>query len=373
MQDWVKARLERIASLFPPARVAASRARLTRLWRGELPADRPPLTFWPPAFDYYDRVPDFATRLRGLLDDIILHGSTRDDFVPHLFPGCRQATLSTMLGASEVLEGDSSTCERLLRTPADIDRLPEPRIRPGTPAQMWLDLGRYLLDETDGRLPVSVTDMQGPIDACAQMWSYDDLILTAYEDPQRYARALGLVTDAFILLWRAQKQLLGEHFVGTHLFGCNWVPPDFGASVSMDSLVMMSPAFYRDFAAPYLVRIGDAFGDLSVHSCGQFGQTVPELCATRHVRAINASQMSIPQLLAAGLDPRTTLLVVVPYEERAAVAACLRQHPLRTDITIGGFPWPQTDGHPKPPDAWTAADRDAVRRAEDELFATFGG
>lgn len=78
---------------------------------------------------------------------------------------------------------------------------------------------KYLLEETEGRIPVHVTDMQGPVDVAGQLWGYDNLFISAYEEPEYYNKLLAKLTRAFILFWKSQKEILGDSFAGTHLKG----------------------------------------------------------------------------------------------------------------------------------------------------------
>jgi hypothetical protein len=174
-------------------------------------------------------------------------------------------------------------------------------------------------------------------------------------------------TDAFILLWRVQKELLGDLFVGTHLFGHNWVPESFGASISIDSLVMYGPDFYREFVAPSIERIGEAFGPVAAHSCGDFSANVGALCETPYMSGINASQMSIQQMLDAGLDPEMVIIAFANPDAVADAFQALRSGRLHADMTIDGMPWPTVDDGIIHPSDWTQADWDHLLHIEQEI------
>ena len=366
--ETIRQQLDQIDELFPPARLAMSRERWTRLWRGQAPLDRYPFVFAPYCFNYYAAGETPEERLRTTLDEIIVRGILHDDFIPAFFPGCRQSTIPTMFGAEEVvLDGDYS-CRRVADSLADFDHLPAPSLGPDTVAGAWLAMQAYVLEATDGRLPVHVTDMQGPADVGGQLLGYDALLAGAYEDPDRYHRFMAELTDAFILFWAAQQRLCGDRFVGTHLFGWDWAPADAGATLSADSLVMISPAFYQEFYQPYLQRIGEAFGGLAVHSCGDFSAVIPALCATPTVTAVNAGEMSIPALQAAGVDAPTLIIAQAGAETLEDIFPHIAAGRLRVSITINGI-WPTTPNGVKPAPAWTPADRDGLRRREERVLA----
>lgn len=370
-QETIRYKLDQIDALYPPERLAASKDRWTRLWRGDAPLDRTPFVFGTFRFGYYVAGLTPEECLHAQLDEIIIRGQFHDDFIPTFFPGCRTATIPSLFGAEEVIVDGDFSCRQLIERAEDIDRLPEPAITPGTVAYDWLVMQQYVLEATEGRLPVHVTDMQGPADVCGKLWGYDAFLSCAYEDPARYHQLMSRITDAFILYWEAQRRLCGDLFVGTHLYAWDWVPLDNGATVSADSLVMISPAYYREFYQPYLQRIGEAFGGLSVHSCGDFSAVVPALCATPTVKAVNAGQMTLPTLLRAGLDACTIASVwASPWTSPDVLEetfTLLHAHHLRVSLTVSGL-WPTRPGGMKPAQEWTQEDRDAMTRHEERVI-----
>jgi len=364
MQDWIARKLEQIDELYPPERVARSRARWEALWANQKP-DRYPFQYQPALLSYYDDVHTPEQRLRLTLEEILLHGYTADDFVPSIFPGLRQGTLPNMLGAKEVVLDGDYTCQKLIQSPADVAHLvDEPVLGPGSLARHWLDMQQYFLDQTEGRLPVHVVDMQGPADVAAQIWSYDGLLLAAYTDPEAYHRVMGLATAAFLAFWKAQRQLLGPQFVATHLFGWNWVPADCGASLSADSLVMVSADFYREFYQPYLCQIAEALGGLAIHSCGNWSHMVKPVCQTPGVRSINVSQMSLEMLLKAGLSKSTVVTAIGTLDQVASTYQLVKVHDLKVDLSISGV----LPGGLGPPTEWPTSAWDDVRQQEEMIL-----
>jgi len=366
MKDWIKEKLEIIDDLYPQERIEQSKNRWTKLWNGETDFDRYPFNFIPTS-DYYYGGHTPEERLRVSFDEIILHGHLQDDFIPAIFPGCKQSTMPNILGVNEIcLDGDY-TCEKTIEKTEDIFSLPIPSLEKSTVAQDWLNMQKYFVEETDGKLPVHVVDMQGPVDVCAQVWSYDELFIAAYMEPEAFHHIMNISTDAFIMFWEAQQKLLGDLFVGTHLFGWDWLPQGMGASLSADSLVMVSPDFYDEFFKPYLVRIGEKFGGLSVHSCGDFTAVLPRVCSTPTVRAVNASQLTARQMVDAGLTKETIAIATLAYEDAEDTFKLIKEHDLRMSATFY-FPYPVKDEKYIPLENWSKEDRENVKKAEDEFL-----
>jgi len=365
----VKKKLDTLDELFPTERVEQSKSRIRAIWEKQIPGDRYPVTYGYALFNMYNALHSPEERLKHSLDEFLIHGRLNDDFVPALFPGCRQSTILNMFGAGEIAIGDDVICERIITTAGDIEELPVPSFAPGTVAAMWLEMQEYFLEETDGRLPVHVTDMQGPLDVCGQMMPYDTLLLMALDDPGHVHMLLEKVTDAFILLWQKQRDLLGDRFVGTHLFGHNWVPDSFGASISVDSLVMFGPEFYREFVQHYIIKIGENFGPVAVHSCGDFSANIKALCETQHVSGINAAQMDIGELLDAGLDREKVILAFATPENAADGFQHIHSESLLVDLSIDNMPWPKTDDEVTHPADWSESDWNELYRVEEKILS----
>ncbi len=363
MHDITRRKLDQIDALYPAERLAASKARWTRLWHGEAPTDRYPFTFAPLGVNYYAGDQEPERSLHAQLDEIIARGEIQDDFIPSFFPGCRQSTMPSLFGAAEVIIDGDYSCERL----ETLD-LPAPDFGPGTVAHRWLEIEAYVLEETEGRLPIHPADSQGPADVCGKLFGYEALLAAAYDEPERYHAVMGQVTDAFITYWEAQRRVCGDRFVGTHLWAWNWVPADAGASISVDSLVMISPDFYTEFYQPHLQRIGEAFGGMAVHACGDFAGVVRAVCATPTMKAVNAGEMTVSALHDAGMDAHTIIIAGAGLDTLDDVFARIRTDRLRVDLNLYGL-WPWLESGLKPTEAWDADDCAAMARIFDRVQA----
>lgn len=372
MRDEIREKLDQIDELFPPERLESSKARMRAMRANERPADRYPFILSPLGFDYYDDVMPREKRLDAMLDEIIAHGRTQDDFIPHFFPGCRVATIPNMFGAKERTHTqpdgrvDYGVCEAMFSAGDDPSSLPDPSIDPDSIAAWWLDMQEYVLEETDGRLPISVIDMQGPMDVAAQLWGYDNLFLDAMTDGKKSRALLEKCTTAFIELWRRQQGLLGDLFVGTHLWGWSWIEQgaNHGASLSMDCLAMISAEFFTEHTREHLVRVSEAFGGLAIHSCGNFSATTPGITGIPGIHTINAGQMSLGALLQAGIDPERFLTLSRNYDNIEEECRLIKAERLNVEMTVCGV-WPE---YGKAMSRWSESEWDAFRQRESRIL-----
>lgn len=362
MRAWVRDKVDKINELYPERRVEESKARWRAIWEGRRPEGRYPYMFNPVSFNYYDKVFDNDEGLRAYLDEFIYRGFLDDDFIPAFFTVCRQSMIPSMFGAKEIIRGNDYTCERILKKPEDIDALPYPAILPGTPASKLLDIQRHYAEECEGEIPVHVGDMQGPMDVAGQLFGYDNLFLCAYDDPVRFRRLLDICSEAFEILWDAQKMLLGNLFIGTHLWGWDWVPENNGYTLSADVLAMISEDFFIEFYRDCLEKIAERGRGVVVHSCGDISAVVKALGETNGVKGVHVSQMSVPRLLDAGWDGRKMIICPESANNAHYIFEIVRERNLSVNYAVCDL-WPvDKDGQALHPSAWTPEHRALMKQ-----------
>ncbi|MHB1483424.1 MAG: uroporphyrinogen decarboxylase family protein [Saccharofermentanales bacterium] len=361
MNESTKIKLDRIYTLYTPERLQKSKERFIMMDKGQKPVDRYPFCIGFPYFNAYNINHPPKERLEAFLDAFLFMWQFDDDTIPYVFPGLNHATMPSMFGAKEIKCGIESTSEKMIKSADDIFRLPEPSVSKDSAAYKWIEMAEYIKRETGGRIPVNVCDMQGPFDACAQIWSYDEMFISAYENPEAFHHIISKMTDAFIMLWKMQKDILGETFLGTHLFSQGWVPQDCGVAVSADSLVMISPDFYDEFYKPYLIRMYEALGDLTIHSCGDFRHLIKNLCETPGLKAINASQLNVRQMNEAGLDPKIQMLLAMNYDDVESEMKYVKDNSLNVRWAVYGVT-PTDPEKSENPLSWTEEDFDVIHK-----------
>ncbi len=355
MKKWIKEKIRIIDDLYPNERLERSKERIKKIWAGEMPEDRYPFVYSPLKLNYYDEVHSSEERLNLLLNEHISRGCINDDFIPTLFLGCRQGTIPNMFGAKEIVVDGSWSSEKIIHELSDIENLPEPSIASGTVAYEWLEMQKFFLEETEGRFPINVIDMQGPVEVCAKLWGYDNFFTTAFSEPELCYKLMDKLTNAFILLWRAQQKLLKKNFVGTHLWGWNWVPENNGATLSSDGVIMVSPDFYDEFYNPSTVKIGEYFGGVTVHSCGDFTHVLNNMTAPKCVKGIHAGQMNIKDIINAGIKRDIVYTAFSSVHEAEKDFLVCKENNILCNLTIENF-WPDNS-----PANWTSQQWDEIQ------------
>jgi uroporphyrinogen-III decarboxylase len=128
--------------------------------------------------------------------------------------------------------------------------------------------------------------MQGPVDVAGQVWGEENLFRAMFEHPAAAHHLISLAADLLISFHKAQEAVVSE-FVGLHCPGNLWLPPGFGTALSEDYAPLLSPRLYEEFSLPYVNRISDACGGVSVHCCGNFTHNFDNFLKIKNLRLLN--------------------------------------------------------------------------------------
>ncbi|MCX6078503.1 MAG: cobalamin-dependent protein [Chloroflexi bacterium] len=240
--------------------------------------------------DYYTNPASmFAYQANGYEKHLQL---VNDDYVPYFMPWFGTGILASGFGARirvpDDPADDPAVAEPCIKSPSDIAllKLPDPN-RDG-----WMPRVLDAIDfaVSNGDLPVGLTDMQGPLDTIGLMCGQAQLYKWMYSEPRMVHDLFDMVTDAFILWTKIQKEHIGEPLERSN--GLQGVfSPGCGVWESDDDLVLIGSDLYYEFVVPSVSRIFETFGGGSVHYCGNGGQNIDNLKQIKSLRVINNSPL----------------------------------------------------------------------------------
>jgi hypothetical protein len=142
-------------------------------------------------------------------------------------------------------------------------------IRETSIGKRTLEMIEYFLEETSGRLPMSLCDVQSPLNTAGNLIDTNNFLVDSMIWPEKVAELLSLLAGLIADFTREQLKLLGDAVVWPgHGFASSRVFTGFGSSD--DNILMITPEAYRDLAIPSLeIMIGDT-GSAAFHSCGNW-------------------------------------------------------------------------------------------------------
>jgi hypothetical protein len=164
--------------------------------------------------------------------------------------------------------------------PREFDRVPIMRYS--------LDTIEYFLDQTQGRVPLSWSDLQAPLNVAAELIDTSAFFTGMVDRADRVRDVLSAVTEVVIRFTRQQSNLIGNRLARPgHGFASSRAGKGIG--LSTDNLVMISPKMYEKFCVADNIAIGNAFEGVAIHSCGDYARWLPALKKINNLLMVDAA------------------------------------------------------------------------------------
>lgn len=136
-----------------------------------------------------------------------------------------------------------------------------------------LEMIRYFMDQTKGRLPVSFTDTQSPLNMVGHLYPLNQFFVDLLLEPEKVSALFDLLAGLSIRFnWEQQKIIGSALAMPGHGFASStqW----HGLGMSDDNAIMISPEQYLEIAAPAVEKICEPLGGVAFHSCGNWSEWV---------------------------------------------------------------------------------------------------
>lgn len=151
-----------------------------------------------------------------------------------------------------------------------------------------LEMIEYFMDKTKGKVPVSFSDLQSPMNMLSYLLPVTDMFMEVYENPEDVRDAAALCTELLIDFMKEQKKLIGDALACPgHGFASSRVFP--GAGLSNDTSIMISEEDYVDLFQESDEKLGDEFGGFVYHSCGVWEKKIHMVKSYRNVRCADGA------------------------------------------------------------------------------------
>jgi hypothetical protein len=132
-----------------------------------------------------------------------------------------------------------------------------------------LEMIEYFLEQTRGKLPMSMGDIQSPFNNATNIVDTSNFMMSMIIEPEKVLRFLDILAELEIDFYKEQEKLIGNCLVRPgHGFASSRVFEGF--AMSDDNVVMVDEETYLNFVSPSFTKLGKAFGGPVHHSCGNF-------------------------------------------------------------------------------------------------------
>ena len=151
-----------------------------------------------------------------------------------------------------------------------------------------LEMIEYFMDKTKGKVPVSFSDLQSPMNMLTYLLPVTDMFMEVYEDPDALKGAARLCSELLIDFMKEQQKLIGDALARPgHGFASSRVFQ--GAGLSDDTSIMLSEDDYDELFKELDEMIGDEFGGFVYHSCGIWEKKINVVKGYRNIRCADGA------------------------------------------------------------------------------------
>jgi hypothetical protein len=294
-------------------RIARSRKAIEAFWNLEK-QERTPVTVYVPSYyniatgkacsagKYYT---DKATNLAAQIDSMAARLQVvDDDYLPHIDSFLGTPVIASAFGGRvQFFEDKDPWIEGpVIHEPRDIDRLKKPDSAKVGLTRRILEWIGYWKSQTRGLLPVSVTDIQGPLSVAIDLMGASSFYLALYDEPKRVKSLLAIITETLVDFLKLLYPLIEEQD-GLHEWTGLFFPEGCGrCRLSEDNLISLSPQMYMEFIHPYNQIIFREIGGGTLHWCGDGSNNFKNALSTRGLKGIHNSSMGDMDLIIRQIE-----------------------------------------------------------------------
>lgn len=274
--------MDQLLSWYGAERYAREAERVTRFWQGE---ERFLISVASARHDYrqVQTLDDEETLKRACAQ--LEHQATLPGINRPAFSG-GSGTVSTAKhwGGESHFDstGENIFIEPIAHSVEDaLAKTPAPPDHPDLDAARALRLYNELcarLDTTS--LWLRTPDMQGPLNTAGQIFEQEEMLIAMLTEPEEMHKFLTSVCS-FIIDYAKHLHAASGNRVCGNLWPYTFFPCRNGIAFTEDMMPLLSAEIYREFALPYLRQLGDAFGGLHIHCCGEWARHAENLHAAK--------------------------------------------------------------------------------------------
>jgi hypothetical protein len=151
-----------------------------------------------------------------------------------------------------------------------------------------LEMIEYFLEKTGGKIPLSLSDVQSPLDSTVALIETSEFYMACLEDPDSVKELLERITDITVRFCKKQAAMIGTQLVFPgHGFSSsrNFI----GMGFSDDNSIMLSPETHREICGDSMVRFGQSFGGFAFHCCGNWSKKTETVKALRGLKTVDGA------------------------------------------------------------------------------------
>ncbi len=151
-----------------------------------------------------------------------------------------------------------------------------------------LEMIEYFLDATKGKLPVSFSDMQSPLNAASFLIETNNFYLSFYEEPEKLKEMIAKLSNLSLEFCQKQFTLIGDAIaLPGHGFASSRAFKSLG--MSCDIIYNLPGDLYYEFESKRIEQIYNPFGGLAFHSCGNWSEKIEDVKKFKNFKMVDGA------------------------------------------------------------------------------------
>ena len=227
-----------------------------------------------------------------------------DEYIPVIdtFMGC-PVIASTFGGKVDFFrDKDPWIKSRIINDLKDIDSIKKPDPRKTGLAKKTLEFIDYWKIETDGKIPISIPDIQGPLSVGIDLMGAQKFYLGLFDDPNRIHKLLGIIAETVIDFLKILYSKIEEEDGLYEWTGIFFPKGKGGVRISEDNLISISSDIYLEFLQPYNEMILKEVGGGIIHWCGDGSNNFESVLTTQNLTGVHNSSMGDMNLIISQIS-----------------------------------------------------------------------
>lgn len=256
-----------------------------------------PVVVQPPSDIWGSVSGDRVLSLQHQLDALAMYFGLNSDFLfSYLEPWHGVGVYANIFGCPvNWYDFDAPQTLPIVHSIDQLKNIRRPNILDAELPRMVLETIDYFRDVIRDQLDIVLTDTQSPNDSASLIISTNEFFIANLDGIEQLSPFMEMLTDVIIEFSEMQFNAMGKTGVRPGHIMLS-APGLFGISVSDDNMAVISSRAYKNAALPFNSRLGEHFGGISVHTCGDFRQNYETVKLIKNLTMIDCH--------VSGADPQ---------------------------------------------------------------------
>ena len=294
-------------------KIQRSKNRVNRFWDFESDDRNPIIIFKYPNYnlsqellvDWDKYLTDKELSLQVKLEAIKEHLEfIDDDYIPYIDIFMGTPLVASAFGCEVEFFKDKDPWVRgaVINDYKEIDKITVPDLKRKGLTKETIDLIEYYKSATNGKLPISLPDIQGPLSVAIDLMGAEKVYMGFHDDPKRMRDLLDIISEAIVKFINIILKKIDDNEYIFDWLGIYGPREKRGIRISEDNIISISEGLYKEFIEPVHIRIIDEINGGIIHWCGNGRHNFNNIARIEKITGIHNSSMGDASIIREQME-----------------------------------------------------------------------